>query len=186
MQLQHEISHQYLHIPNERCKFVLARKNWWPERITKFTRIEIPIWSKSPWQEDFGKNTDDLYLLRVFHGFDRYRICDPEQGICLNKACSLHIYHRVSLLVSVLCFTASLMSFLLLVLQLIGLVLPGCTCYAGVSLWGDGVLSSIDCYHWWQQLTLALRSNEARHSFWSSCKWTCTSAESLFSNQWPC
>ena len=62
----------------------------------EFTKIEIPVRSETPWHEDFGENTDDSYVLRVFLGFDRYRIRDPERGMGSGKACSLYIYSRVS------------------------------------------------------------------------------------------
>jgi hypothetical protein len=99
-ELQHEIPRRYLHIPDERFKFYVGKKElifkYWPERLVEFTKIEIPVRSETPWHEDFGEDTNDSYVLQVFLGFDRYRIQDPERGITSNKACSLYIYSRVS------------------------------------------------------------------------------------------
>lgn len=99
-ELQHEIPRRYLHIPDENFKFCVGKKElafkYWSERMVEFTKIEIPVRSDTPWREDFGEDTDDSYVLRVFLGFDRYRIRDPERGLSSNKACSLYIYSRVS------------------------------------------------------------------------------------------
>ena len=42
-------------------------------RLVEFTKIFIPVRSKTPWCEDFGEMTEDTYMMGVFLGFDRYR-----------------------------------------------------------------------------------------------------------------
>jgi hypothetical protein len=100
-ELQKEIPRRYLHIPDDSFKFCIGKKTlnfkYWPERMVEFSRIEIPVRSKTPWRlEDFGEDTPDSYFLRLFLGFDRWRISDPESGVKKSKACSLYVYSRVS------------------------------------------------------------------------------------------
>ena len=103
-QLQHEVPMRYLHI-DEKFKFSVGKKEltfrYWQERLVELTEIEIPVRSKTPWHENFGANTPDQYWLRIFLGFDRFRISEadvePETGIKkANKQCSLYIYSRKS------------------------------------------------------------------------------------------
>jgi len=103
-ELQHEIPRRYLHIPDS-LKFTVGKKKlsfkYWPERLVEFSRVEIPVRSETPWSVDFGDDTPDSYMLKVYIGFDRYRITNSESGPCKSKkACSLYIYSRVS---SMLC-----------------------------------------------------------------------------------
>eukprot|EP00578_Thalassiosira_sp_NH16_P032516 CAMPEP_0181079674 /NCGR_PEP_ID=MMETSP1071-20121207/2156_1 /TAXON_ID=35127 /ORGANISM="Thalassiosira sp., Strain NH16" /LENGTH=144 /DNA_ID=CAMNT_0023161093 /DNA_START=189 /DNA_END=623 /DNA_ORIENTATION=+ len=58
--------------------------------------MEIPVQSKIAWSEDFGADTPGSYLLKVYLGFDRYRIANPETGFRTQKACSLYTYSRAS------------------------------------------------------------------------------------------
>ncbi len=103
-QLQHEIPMRYLHIPDT-FKFSVGKKEltfrYWQERLVEFSEIEIPVRSKTPWHENFGADVPDQYWLRIFLGFDRFRIAEsdvePETGIKkTNKQCSLYIYSRMS------------------------------------------------------------------------------------------
>eukprot|EP00581_Thalassiosira_minuscula_P005853 CAMPEP_0183746238 /NCGR_PEP_ID=MMETSP0737-20130205/66652_1 /TAXON_ID=385413 /ORGANISM="Thalassiosira miniscula, Strain CCMP1093" /LENGTH=772 /DNA_ID=CAMNT_0025981925 /DNA_START=112 /DNA_END=2430 /DNA_ORIENTATION=+ len=98
-ELQREIPRRYLHL-NDNFKFCIGKKElsfkYWPERLVEFTKIEIPVRSQVPWSEGFGEMTPDSYYLRIFLGFDRYRITDPDSGIANNKSCSLYIYSRAS------------------------------------------------------------------------------------------
>lgn len=99
-ELQHEVSRRYLHIP-ENFKFTIGKKDlsflYWQERLVEFSKVEIPCRSEKAWSvEDLGDDTPDSYFLRLFLGFDRYRIADPESGFRKSKkACSLYIYSRV-------------------------------------------------------------------------------------------
>mmetsp|Transcript_28067 Transcript_28067/g.44149 ORF Transcript_28067/g.44149 Transcript_28067/m.44149 type:complete len:731 (+) Transcript_28067:91-2283(+) len=103
-QLQHEIPMRYLHI-DEAFKFSVGKKEltfrYWQERLVELTEIEIPVRSKTPWHENFGADVPDQYWLRIFLGFDRFRIAEsdvePETGIKkANKQCYLYIYSRMS------------------------------------------------------------------------------------------
>lgn len=103
-QLQHEIPMRYLHI-DDTFKFSVGKKEltfrYWQERLVEFTEIEIPVRSKTPWHQNFGADVPDQYWLRIFLGFDRFRIAEsdvePETGIKkTNKQCSLYIYSRMS------------------------------------------------------------------------------------------
>mmetsp|Transcript_6212 Transcript_6212/g.10433 ORF Transcript_6212/g.10433 Transcript_6212/m.10433 type:complete len:750 (-) Transcript_6212:1055-3304(-) len=102
--LQNDIPMRYLHI-DETFKFSVGKKEltfrYWQERLVEFTEIEIPVRSKTPWHENFGVDMPDQYWLRIFLGFDRFRIAEsdvePETGIKKsNKQCSLYIYSRMS------------------------------------------------------------------------------------------
>lgn len=101
--LQHEIPRRYLHIDHESLAFSVGKKElkfrYWQDRLVEFTKIEIPVRSQTPWHKDFGADLPDQYYLRIFLGFDRYRICEPdvepETGIKIsNKMCSLYTYSR--------------------------------------------------------------------------------------------
>ena len=101
--LQHEIPRRYLHIDHESLVFSVGKKElkfrYWQDRLVEFTKIEIPVRSQTPWHKDFGADLPDQYFLRIFLGFDRYRITEPdvepETGIKIsNKQCSLYIYSR--------------------------------------------------------------------------------------------
>ena len=98
--LQNEVPRRYLHIPDS-LHFTVGKKRLifkhWQERLVEFARVEIPVRSQTPWERDFGDITDDSYILRVYIGFDRYRISTPSVGpIKSKKALSLYIYSRVS------------------------------------------------------------------------------------------
>jgi hypothetical protein len=102
--LQNDIPMRYLHI-DETFKFSVGKKEltfrYWQDRLVEFTEIEIPVRSKTPWHENFGVDIPDQYWLRIFLGFDRFRIAEsdvePETGIKKsNKQCSLYIYSRMS------------------------------------------------------------------------------------------
>jgi len=102
--LQNDIPMRYLHI-DETFKFSVGKKEltfrYWQDRLVEFTEIEIPVRSKTPWHKDFGEDIPDQYWLRIFLGFDRFRIAEsdvePETGIKkANKQCSLYIYSRMS------------------------------------------------------------------------------------------
>lgn len=104
LKLQHEIPMRYLHI-DETFKFSVGKKElafrYWQDRLVEFTQVEIPVRSKTPWHQNFGADTADQYWLRIFLGFDRFRISEsdvePETGIKkANKQCSLYIYSRTS------------------------------------------------------------------------------------------
>ena len=99
-ELQHEIPRRYLHIPENSLIFTIGKKKlsfkYWPERLVEFSCVEIPVRSQTPWSVNFGDLTPDSYHLRVYIGFDRYRIKNPSSGIVKNKPCSLYVYSRVS------------------------------------------------------------------------------------------
>mmetsp|Transcript_9335 Transcript_9335/g.20219 ORF Transcript_9335/g.20219 Transcript_9335/m.20219 type:complete len:754 (-) Transcript_9335:1826-4087(-) len=104
--LRREIPRTYLHIPDsfqfivdeERLKF-----NYWQKRLVELSTFTIPIGSTIPWKQNFEVSDQhpDSYELRLFMGFDRFRIADAdvdgETGEKTEtKNASLYFYSRQS------------------------------------------------------------------------------------------
>mmetsp|Transcript_12301 Transcript_12301/g.26867 ORF Transcript_12301/g.26867 Transcript_12301/m.26867 type:complete len:787 (-) Transcript_12301:721-3081(-) len=88
----------YLHVP-ESFDFRIKNSNLefkhWSKRLVEFTSFTVRVGKKVEWQQTVGKHDvidGSVYDLRVFVGFDGWRITDRDA----KKEATLHIYSRQS------------------------------------------------------------------------------------------
>ncbi|KAL7542800.1 hypothetical protein ACHAXR_012095 [Thalassiosira sp. AJA248-18] len=104
--LQREIPKTYLHIP-ESFDFVVGKQKlafkYWQERLVEFSTFTVTVGATIPWKQNFEVVDEhpDSYDLRLFMGFDRNRIADPDVDADTGekrqeKNASLYIYSRHS------------------------------------------------------------------------------------------
>eukprot|EP00571_Detonula_confervacea_P003598 CAMPEP_0172315472 /NCGR_PEP_ID=MMETSP1058-20130122/25292_1 /TAXON_ID=83371 /ORGANISM="Detonula confervacea, Strain CCMP 353" /LENGTH=784 /DNA_ID=CAMNT_0013029553 /DNA_START=60 /DNA_END=2414 /DNA_ORIENTATION=- len=105
-ELQMEIPKTYLHIP-ESLKFIVGKEEltfqYWQERLVEFSTFTVKVGSTIPWKQNFEVSDQhpDAYNVRLFVGFDRHRIADPDIEADTgekreNKNASLYFYSRQS------------------------------------------------------------------------------------------
>ncbi|KAL7536561.1 hypothetical protein ACHAXR_007311 [Thalassiosira sp. AJA248-18] len=95
--LRASIPRTYLHIP-ESFDFRIGKSrmgrervmfDYWPQRLVELSSFTVNVNQNLPWHD--SRAHKDAYTLRVFVGFNRFRINSDEQ-----KAASLHVYSRQS------------------------------------------------------------------------------------------
>ncbi|KAL9185895.1 hypothetical protein ACHAXT_003672 [Thalassiosira profunda] len=99
-ELRAAIPKTYLHVPDNfdfriGSSPALREKitfQYWPQRLVELTSFMVNIHETLPWHEHMAWTGSDTYQMRVFVGFDRMRINNPDEG----KAASLYIYSRQS------------------------------------------------------------------------------------------
>lgn len=97
--LGNEIPRHYLHIPPS-FDFMIGDKKaefkHWPARLVELSAFTVNVNPKILWSEKFDPTNEndnpDVYELRVFVGFDGYRVTEAAAG----KEGSLYIYSRQS------------------------------------------------------------------------------------------
>mmetsp|Transcript_5571 Transcript_5571/g.9979 ORF Transcript_5571/g.9979 Transcript_5571/m.9979 type:complete len:495 (-) Transcript_5571:871-2355(-) len=104
--LQREIPCMYLHIPDS-FEFIVGKQRlmfkYWQERLVEFSTFNITVGSTIPWKQNFEVSDEhpDSYDLRLFIGFDRFRIADSDVAAETgekreSKHASLYFYSRQS------------------------------------------------------------------------------------------
>lgn len=104
--LQREIPCMYLHIPDS-FEFLVGKKrlifDYWQERLVEFSTFTVPVGATIPWKQNFEDSAEhrDAYDLRLFLGFDRYRIVESDFDANTGekketKNASLYFYSRMS------------------------------------------------------------------------------------------
>ena len=99
-ELREAIPRTYLHIPHSfdfrignsssnREKIVF---HYWTQRMVELSSFTVKLNDSVLWHDEENHHFGNTYKLRVFVGFDRFRINDSEAG----KAGSLYIYSRQS------------------------------------------------------------------------------------------
>ena len=106
MDLQKEISRTYLHIP-ESFEFIVGKKRlsfkYWQNILVEFSMFTIRVGTTIPWKMNFQTSDEHPsgYDLRLFLGFDRFRITDSDIDVNTGEKretrnASLYIYSRES------------------------------------------------------------------------------------------
>ena len=95
--LRAAIPKTYLHVP-EKFDFRIGRQkngrekvvfDYWPQRLVEMSSFKVKISQSVPWNHHNYNRDRNAYTLRVFVGFNRFRINSDEP-----KAASLYVYSR--------------------------------------------------------------------------------------------